>query len=673
VEQGGRRSMENPVEEDYNTSNHYPREENQDEEELAEGTPVAEDPRVISKEFREMDEEEGGQDLEQEEDNPDATRAGPPISLHVIEGPDAGKKKRFKSVRMVVGRGKDVDLRLTDQSVSRRHLELIHGDNGTLLRDLGGASGTKVNDERCEERVLKHNDEIEIGRTVLKFVDELEAVKLLRAEQEAKEAEEKKKAEEEEAKKKAEEEEAKKKAEEEEAKKKAEAEGGEQKDPAAADKEGAPNNTAAENAAMTPMQAALRKLPEKKVLYIGGASIAAVVLVVIMIIIFAKDDTPVPVSIDPKEQLAIAKMQAARNAIRNGEYATAVELIEAAERLKPGIDEEGLVKAAQAEATVMDAFQAVRKLMEQGNYEEARQKLDEAPAGTTAKSDEERARLEKELTDIEVDYYMKRAAELVEARDVENLRAVIPRLPADRQPQYRQRLMELEEVMAAEALEQEKLDKTNKALAAKRAQQRRAQIVADAFASVERKFENGDYERAVLECDRVMEDNKSDAEIQQRARNLKRLIPQFASTYADAQRKVQARSLETAVRPLRKSEDLYRQIGFNGTLLDSIRGQLADAEMRAGKAAVARNDVASASNHFREALRLNPENSQVRDAIRSLQGLLEELYRRAYLEKDRDPRSAAEKFKIVINTAEETSELKKRAQDQLKDLGQTGL
>jgi pSer/pThr/pTyr-binding forkhead associated (FHA) protein/tetratricopeptide (TPR) repeat protein len=666
--------MENPVEEEYHTSNHYPREESQEDEEQAEGTPVAEDPRVISKEFREMD-EEGQDSLEQEEDNPDATRAGPPISLHVIEGPDAGKKKRFKTVRMVVGRGKDVDLRLSDQSVSRRHLELIHGDTGTLLRDLGGASGTKVNDERCEERVLKHNDEIEIGRTVLKFVDELEAVKLLRAEQDAKEAEEKKKAEEEEAKKKAEEEEeAKKKAEEEEAKKKAEEEGGEQKDPAAAaDKEGAQNNATPESAPLNPVQAALRKLPEKKVLYIGGASIAAVVLVVIMIIIFAKDDTPEPVTIDPKEQLAIAKMQAARNAIRNGEYAEAVELIEAAERLKPGIDEEGLVKAAQAEATVMEAFQAVRKLMEQGNYEDARQKLDEAPAGTTAKSDEERARLEKELMDIEVDYYMKRAAELLEARDLENLRTVIPRLPADSQPLYRQRLMDLEELVAAEALEQEKLDKTNKVLAAKRAQQRRAQIMADAFASVERKFENGDYERAVLECDRVMEDNKSDSDIQQRARNLKRLIPQFASTYADAQRKVQARALETAVRPLRKSEELYRQIGFNGTLLDSIRGQLADAEMRAGKAAVARNDVASANNHFREALRLNPENSQVRDAIRSLQGLLEELYRRAYLEKDRDPRSAAEKFKIVIDTAEETSELKKRAQDQLKDLGQTGL
>lgn len=656
--ENARRSMENPVEEDYHTSNHYPRGDAPDEEgeEQAEGTPVAEDPRVVSKEFRELDEE--GQDPQEDEDNPDATRTGPPISLHVIEGPDAGKKKRFKTVRMVVGRGKDVDLRLTDQSVSRRHLELIHGDTGTLLRDLGGASGTKVNDERVEEKELKHGDEIEIGRTVLKFVDELEAVKQLQAEQDAKEAEAKRVAEEE----------AKKKEEEEAKKKEAEAnpEAAKEGDPNDPAKEGAQNNTTPEGAAATAVR---RKLPETKVLYMGGAGIAAVVLLVIMIIIFAKEDAPEPVTIDPKEQLAIAKMQAARNAIRNGEYAQAVELIEAAERLKPGIDEEGLVKAAQAEALVMEAFQGVRALMDEGNYEEARRKLEEAPPGTTAKSDEERARIEKELMDIEVGYYMKRAEELLGARDVEGLRAVIPRLPADAQPLYRQRLADLEEELAAEAAEQEQLEKVNKALAAKRAREQRARYVADAFAAVERKFENGDYERAVLECDRVIEENKGDAEIRDRARRLKRLIPQFASTYADAQRKIQARSLETALRPLKRSEELYRQIGFRGSLLDAINEQLAEASIRAGKAAAARNDVASASSHFREALRLTPDNTQVREALRSLQGMLEDLYRRAYVEKDRDPRAAAEKFRIVIDTAEEASGLKQRAQDQLKELG----
>ena len=646
-------SMDPPQEQEYYTSNHYPAE---GEEDPAEGTPVADDPRAVSKEFQELDEDEGPIE-EEDDDNPDATRAGPPVSLLVLEGPDAGRKKRFKSVRMVVGRGKDVDLKLTDQAVSRRHLELIHGDTGTMLRDLGGASGTKVNDERVEEKLLKHNDEIAIGRTLLRYVDELEAVKQFRAEQDAKEAEAKKKAEEE----------AKKKEEE-----------------AAKKKEEAANASAAGKADVDPkdprlsvgtaVRPALDSVPtrrgqgDKKVLYASAAGVFAVVMLVVMIIIFAKKDPPAPPPPDPKEQLAVAKMQAARNAIRDGEYAEAVKLIEDAERLKPGIDEEGLAKAAQAEAAVMEAFKAVRALMAEGNYAEARRKLEEAPAGTTAKSDEERAALEKELKAAEAAFYTQRAEELLGARDVEGLRALIPKLPSDTQPLYRDKLADLQAEIAREAAEQAKLEKNNKALAAKRAAERRAQFIAEAFAGVERKFENGDYERAVLECDRVIEDNRGDDEIRERAKNLKRLIPQFARSYTDAQRKVQANSMETAVRPLKKSEELYREIGFKGALLDSIHEQLADASVRAGKAALARNDLASAGRNFREAMRINPGDSRASEALSGMQDKVSQLYERAYMEKDRDPRSAAEKFRIVIDTAEEGSELREKAQSQLNEL-----
>ncbi|HYH96823.1 FHA domain-containing protein [Hyalangium sp.] len=649
------------AEQEYYTSNHYPSEG--EEGDPPEGTPVADDPRVVSKEFREMD--EGGEEPieEEDDDNPDSTRAGPPISLLVLEGPDAGKKKRFKSVRMVVGRGKDVDLKLSDQAVSRRHLELIHGDTGTMMRDLGGASGTKVNDERVEEKLLKHGDEIAIGRTLLRFVDELEAVKQFQAEQDAKEAEAKKKAEE-----------AAKKKEEEAAKKKEEAANASAAGKADVDpndprlKEGTQIRSVPDGMAAVPTRRGQGKLGDKKVLYIGGAGVFAVVMLVVMIIFIVKKDPPAPPPIDPKEQLAIVKLQAARNAIRDGEYAEAVKLIEDAERLKPGIDEEGLAKAAQAEAAVMEAFQAVRALMTEGNYQGARQKLEEAPPGTTAKSDEERALLEKELTEAEATFYKKRAEELLAANDLEGLRALIPKLPSEAQPLYRDKLAELQEARAKEAAEQEKLERTNKVLAAKRAAERRAQFIAEAFDAVERKFENGDYERAVLECDRVIEAHKGDDEIRERAKSLKRLIPQFARSFTDAQRKVQANSMETAVRPLKKSEELYRQIGFKGAMLDAIREQLAEASVRAGKSALARNDIASAGGHFREALRLNPGDSRASEALTNMQGKVNELYERAYIEKDRDPRSAAEKFRIVIDTAEEGSELREKAQAQLNEL-----
>jgi pSer/pThr/pTyr-binding forkhead associated (FHA) protein len=543
-------SMENPVEEDYHTSNHFAGEEQEDP---AEGTPVGDDPRIVSKEMRALEDEEPP---EEEDENEDSTRAGPPLSLHVIEGPDVNKKKRFKSVRMVVGRGKDVDLKLTDQAVSRRHLELVHGDTGTLLRDLGGASGTKVNDERVEEKVLKHGDEIAIGRTILRFVDDLEQIKQLRAEQDAREAEAKKK-----------EEEAKKKKEEE----------------AAANKKAAANATAAMKGDVDPNDPRFNQgtqvrsvdslrpvptrrgnggMPDTKVLYIGGGAVALVVIVVVMIIVMGKKEPPPPPPPNPQAVLATTKMQSARTAIREGDFARAVELIREAEKLKPGIDEEGMAKAAQAEADVAEAFQAVRGLMAEGNFEEARQKLDAAPEGTTAKSSEERTKLDKELKEAEATFYTKKADELLEARDLEGVRAVIPKLPSNARPLYGTKLVDLEQSLASEAQDQVKAEKNNKALNAKRAAERRAQVIAEAFDAVERKFENGDYDRAVLECDRVVEANKGDEEIRERARNLRRLIPQFARYFTDAQRKVQSNSLETAVRPLKKSEEIYKQIGF---------------------------------------------------------------------------------------------------------------
>src|SRR5207253_1218832 len=83
---------------------------------------------------------------------PESTHAGPPMRLEVIEGPDEGEHRRFKGVRMLVGRVKGCDLLLNDPSVSRRHLEVVVGEEGALLRDLESGNGTKVNGERVVER-----------------------------------------------------------------------------------------------------------------------------------------------------------------------------------------------------------------------------------------------------------------------------------------------------------------------------------------------------------------------------------------------------------------------------------------------------------------------------------------------------------------------------------------
>lgn len=121
-----------------------------------------------------------------DENDANATRAGPPFRLEVVEGPDQGQTVRFKGVRMVLGRTSGVDFQLTDQSVSRRHVELVHSDDGVLMRDLGSGNGTKVNDKKVAEKKLVHDDVIWLGKTKIRFVDEKVEMEAVRAAAEAK-------------------------------------------------------------------------------------------------------------------------------------------------------------------------------------------------------------------------------------------------------------------------------------------------------------------------------------------------------------------------------------------------------------------------------------------------------------------------------------------------------
>lgn len=47
---------------------------------------------------------------------------------------------------------------------------------------------------------------------------------------------------------------------------------------------------------------------------------------------------------------------------------------------------------------------------------------------------------------------------------------------------------------------------------------------------------------------------------------------------------------------------------------------------------------------------------------------MEELYLQGYILKDRDPKAAAEKFRLVIESAAEGSEVKQKAETQLSQL-----
>ena len=68
-----------------------------------------------------------------------------------------------------VGRGFSADLRLEDQSVSRRHAVIVHGGEGARILDDRSANGTFVNGVRVTDAQLHDRDVIGLGRVTLVF------------------------------------------------------------------------------------------------------------------------------------------------------------------------------------------------------------------------------------------------------------------------------------------------------------------------------------------------------------------------------------------------------------------------------------------------------------------------------------------------------------------------
>ena len=74
---------------------------------------------------------------------------------------------------ITIGRSKDNHVVLFDHTASRRHAKVRKTQDGYLLMDLDSHNGTHVNGSRGTSRILRHNDLVEIGTSVLSFQYEI--------------------------------------------------------------------------------------------------------------------------------------------------------------------------------------------------------------------------------------------------------------------------------------------------------------------------------------------------------------------------------------------------------------------------------------------------------------------------------------------------------------------
>ncbi len=103
----------------------------------------------------------------------------PELLEHGIRGPAlvvrsgggrAGESFVPTGVHTVIGRSPECDIFLDDVTVSRRHAELSRSGDAFTIRDLGSLNGTFVNKRRIESVTLEDDDEVQIGKYRLTFL-----------------------------------------------------------------------------------------------------------------------------------------------------------------------------------------------------------------------------------------------------------------------------------------------------------------------------------------------------------------------------------------------------------------------------------------------------------------------------------------------------------------------
>ena len=89
--------------------------------------------------------------------------------LLCLNGKNKGFSYYLKSVRIILGRSKRVDIQVLDTQSSRHHAELTRVGDRYVLTDLGSQNGVFIDEDKIVQHELKDGDRILIGKTAFKY------------------------------------------------------------------------------------------------------------------------------------------------------------------------------------------------------------------------------------------------------------------------------------------------------------------------------------------------------------------------------------------------------------------------------------------------------------------------------------------------------------------------
>lgn len=89
--------------------------------------------------------------------------------LLCMTGPRKGTVVYLLGKRILLGRGDEVDIQITDPKISREHAEFMLSNGKYTITDLNTPNGIIVNDAKEKQKILEDGYKIVVGQTVLKY------------------------------------------------------------------------------------------------------------------------------------------------------------------------------------------------------------------------------------------------------------------------------------------------------------------------------------------------------------------------------------------------------------------------------------------------------------------------------------------------------------------------
>lgn len=92
--------------------------------------------------------------------------------LRIFDISNGAREIDITSSEVILGRSKaTADVCLIDNTVSRKHAKISCVGGKYLLNDLGSTFGTLLNNQKIKQAYLQFGDNIQLGSTVIEFVD----------------------------------------------------------------------------------------------------------------------------------------------------------------------------------------------------------------------------------------------------------------------------------------------------------------------------------------------------------------------------------------------------------------------------------------------------------------------------------------------------------------------